>query len=140
MRPGIELATSWFLVGFVTTAPQQGLPGLPFLRCCYIFGLQEEKRLCRCLQAKLDPGFFSVLFLLDTEVFSPFIPKFCLILILVALTYVSPRGLDFLCPFLSVLKTKKPVVFQESEMRSGGPGVPAAVQTLGLDSAEDCPK
>ena len=28
MRPGIELATSWFLVGFISAAPRQELPFL----------------------------------------------------------------------------------------------------------------
>ena len=31
MRPGIELAFSWILVGFITTESQQELPLLSFL-------------------------------------------------------------------------------------------------------------
>ena len=43
-RPGIEPATSWFLVGFVSTAPRQELPsflllpGGQTLRWCWQFG------------------------------------------------------------------------------------------------------
>ena len=40
-RPGIEPATSWFLVGFVSTAPQWELPLSHYFKTHFCFSFKE---------------------------------------------------------------------------------------------------
>ena len=45
-KPGIEPATSWFLVGFVSAAPQQALPHIGYLMCIFWFACVCKSVLC----------------------------------------------------------------------------------------------
>ena len=49
-RPGIKPATSWFLVGFVSTAPQQKLPKVFFI-CLFIDILSHPSLQCKLYRA-----------------------------------------------------------------------------------------